>query len=702
MKRAHLFFHVSLGLLCCALFPVSSGGFGAPHIQWSYGGCYPSWCEAGWYSSPAVADLDGNGTKEVIASTYSIVSLDGASGELAWRVASGHDRSEPAASNVGRTWSNVVVRDVDRDGELEIVAAHSGGYVSVYTHDGYFKSGWPKRPVTEELRGVAVADLDGDGDMEILVTAARGSGTNAWVYEHTGAVRTGWPQLSDGNGYAWGVYNNNASTGDIDGDGVSEIIIPSDVHYICAYKPDGTKIRANSMYGDKVWGQVGVWEDLGIELRGWGGCDGTRPESYRANFADGASVVADVNRDGTPEIVVTGNMYDCHAGYPPSRYNAVYIFNADRSRFKDTAHGFNWETIPIDTGAPLSEDYNVIESNQPNPVVVDLDNDGFKEILYSSYDGRMHAFWLDKTEHHDWPYSVNKPSEGFYRFASEPVVADLDNDGSAEVIFTSWPAATDSSPMRLGKLHVLSAKGTPLYEVDLPAPRSPSLFWNGALAAPTLANIDSDPNLEIVVNTVYAGVVAFEVPDSAKARILWNTGRSGQSYEIDPNPRLTVNIAGSGGGRVISAPSGIDCTAGSCSAEFANGGTVILGALPNQDSLFAGWGALCSGSGSCDLALRSDTSVWATFTYVQPARTSGTTSFGTISAAYASLPAPAGGAIQARQFTFVEELILDRSIPVSLTGGFDSAYGNNSGYTTILGDVTISRGSLAVDRVVIR
>ena len=48
----------------------------APVLKWKYGGCYSSWCETGWYSSPAVADLDGNGSKEIIASAYSIVALN--------------------------------------------------------------------------------------------------------------------------------------------------------------------------------------------------------------------------------------------------------------------------------------------------------------------------------------------------------------------------------------------------------------------------------------------------------------------------------------------------------------------------------------------------------------------------------------------------------------------------------------------------
>ncbi len=118
----------------------------APVLKWQRGGCYSSWCETGWYSSPAVGDIDADGQPEVIASAYSIVCLDGATGALEWRVASGHDRSQPAASNVGRTWPGIVLADVDQDGSPEIVTAHSGGWVSVYTGQGYFEPGWPQQP----------------------------------------------------------------------------------------------------------------------------------------------------------------------------------------------------------------------------------------------------------------------------------------------------------------------------------------------------------------------------------------------------------------------------------------------------------------------------------------------------------------------------------------------------------------------------
>ncbi len=479
----------------------------APSLKWQRGGCYSSWCETGWYSSPAVADLDNDGKMEVIGAAYSLFVLDGETGSLNWSV-------DP---NGSRVWPGVVVCDIDSDGDLEIVTAHGSGYLNVFTHTG--STVWSRRPITRELRGLSVADLDNDGTMEIVVNGAVGSRTNTWVYEHNGTLRGGWPQLDNDAGSAYGVFNDNASIADIDGDGSLEIVVPSDVCSLCVYRPNGVQLAAHSMYGGKTWGEVSVWESLTTELRGWGSCSGVRSERYRTNFAHGASVVADMDGDGSLEVVVTGNVYDCAAGHPPGKYNGVFIFNNDRSRFNIT--GADWQTAPVNTGAPLTESYDVIENNQPNPVVVDLEGDGVKEIIYSSYDGRVHAFWLDKTEHHNWPYSVYQPSEGYFRFASEPVVADLDNDGYAEVIFTSW---VQKSSYLTGKLHILNHLGTVLREISLPAAFGSS-SWNGALSAPTLADIDSDADLEVIVNTAHSGIVAYDLPGSANARILWGTGR---------------------------------------------------------------------------------------------------------------------------------------------------------------------------------
>ena len=515
MKKTKLFTFLLLALSTINPQPATRAAprqpVQSPVPKWQHGGCYSSWCETGWYSSPAVADLDNDGTMEVIGAAYTLFVLNGEDGSLQWSV------DTPGS----RVWPGVVVADVDDNGDLEIVIAQGGGYVSVYNHEGNFEPGWPQHPASNEFRSLAVADLDNNGDMEIVVGQARLDKLNVWVLEHSGSVRAGWPQLGDDQGSAAGLYNDNIGLGDLDGDGLLELVIPSDTITLCAYEPDGTHLPTNEMYhghsGHDMdhWGEVPAYVDLEYETRGWGPC--YTEFTARANFANGPANIVDVNGDGVTEVVTIGDVHNCNTSPYTDLYNGPYIFNADRSRFN--ADGFDWTTLPTNTGAPVIQNYNVIESVQPNPVTVDLDGDGNLEILYPSYDGRMHAFWLDKTEHHNWPYAVY--TGGSYRFASEPVVADLDDDGHPEVIFSSW---VQKGTYQTGKLHILDYQGNLLHEVDLPAAYG-SPDWNGALAAPTLANIDADADLELVLNTAHSGFVAYDLPGTANARILWGTGR---------------------------------------------------------------------------------------------------------------------------------------------------------------------------------
>lgn len=510
---------LSLGILVAGEL---SSQVAPPVLKWAYGGCFASWCERGWYASPAAGDLERDGSIEVVASASSIVVLEGATGNLRWRVASGHDRSNPSAANVGRTWPGIVLADLDRDGWLEIATAHGSGWVSVYRHDGYFVPGWPRQPVPQELRSLAAADLDLDGTSELIVSAARSNATNTWVYSLDGAVRSGWPQVVGGGGYAAGVYGSTVAAGDLDRDDRFEVIVPSDVHYVCAYRGNGASLVPDAIFSPRNWGQVGFWESAATELRGWGLCNGVRAESYRTNFADGPASLEDLDGDGEVEIAVTGATYDCSAG-GAVRYTGLYLIRPDRRRF---ANGlFDWTNVPVDLGAPLSLDWNVIETASPAPVLADLDGDGILEILFADLSGKVHAFWLDRSPRGSWPFSAYNPAEGFYRFASEPVVVDLDRDGFAEVLLTSW---TQKGSNANGSLYVLSWDGLLLHQVVLPPARG-SATWNGALAAPTLAEIDGDADLEILIQTAYSGVVAYDLPGSAGARVHWGTGRGSYS-----------------------------------------------------------------------------------------------------------------------------------------------------------------------------
>jgi hypothetical protein len=484
----------------------------APVLKWQRGGCFTSWCQTGWYSSPAVADLDGDGQAEVIWGSYDVVALNGADGALKWRAPGGGSR----------VWPGVVVADLTGDGSPEVVVGRSGDKVTVLNSAG--GEVWTRNPFggSGELRTLAVQDLESDGQLEIVVGRASSGGTNQLsVYGPNGAVRPGWPARRTGEpGYGAGMYNENVAVGDLNGDGYKEVIGPTDTHYITSLDRNGNQLPANAIYGPgKVWSQVGVHVDHGVDLRGYANC-GTE---HRPNFANSAPAIADVNGDGVSEIVVVGDVYNCAIGdnEEGDMYAVPWILNMDRTRWSGS--GYDWTVLPAPepNSGPLSEDYNVIENCVFNAAVADLDGDGLKEIVYPSFDGRMHAYWLDKTQHGNWPYDV--PGTGM-RFAGEPAIVDLDNDGRAEVIFTSWPQKGGTP---VGQLHILDYLGNQLFVVDLPG-AFPADSWNGGLGAPTVANMDADPDKEVVVGTAHSGVVAYDLPNTADARVLWGTGRGNQ------------------------------------------------------------------------------------------------------------------------------------------------------------------------------
>ena len=77
---------------------------------------------------------------------------------------------------------------------------------------------------------------------------------------------------------------------------------------------------------------------------------------------------------------------------------------------------------------------------------------------------------------------------------------------------------------------------------------------------------------------------------------------------------LYLTFAGTGGGHVTSAPSGIDCTP-SCNHNFDYSTTpVVLTAVAATGSQFTGWsGESCSGTGTCSVTMTTTRNVTATF-----------------------------------------------------------------------------------------
>lgn len=308
-------------------------------------------------TEPAVADVDGDGTREVlVASTEgAVIARSATDGTEEWRVGVeqyGYGRPTVADVTAG-PGLEVVASDVGG----EVVAVHGNGTVAWRTSvaeagvDGSAVSVW---------RAPVVADLDADDAPEVLIATNRGpvvfsaTGTVEWTREG-GATYAAVGQADDDpalelfTGDTGGVVAYDGATGetqwersltnvrvretaDVDGDGVVELF---------AGRPGG-------------------------EVLALGGATGTTQWSTTVSTADGPTpspVAGDVDGDDETELVAVTNDGSVAVLSPAT--------GAQRAVYE--------RAVPIWTF----------------PTITDTDGDGRAEVLVRYGDGRVVALSYD-------------------------------------------------------------------------------------------------------------------------------------------------------------------------------------------------------------------------------------------------------------------------------------------------------------------
>jgi hypothetical protein len=386
--------------LVCLLVLVTSGRIAAAQ-RWvdATAGCLGTTAE--WSSKIEVADLDGDGLVDIL-------------------VPNGGDYDTPGTAEPTRIWKNTGNWSQAGSHCTEISADAVGGFTGL-------------------SRMIKVADVDGDGDLDILTGGAYGTQLKLFL-----RTPTGWVDASDQLPQQ-ATSIGDAEFGDVDGDGDLDIVLaewgplaPGDPNYVGGrtrlYLNDGT-----GHFTDATAAQMPT------DLVGW---------SWDIEFVD-------VDNDFDLDILVSSKLSSTSflfrndgTGHFTNDPNALphftnnYEFEAMdidgdgdldlvtiNDGLNDTEHIFvnrGDGTFADETSTRLTGTANPAGADDNAAVWLDVDADGDADLLIASLSGPERLLLNDGSGHFTLATGLSTPNDtpGSLGIA----VADLDGDGRLDVV----------------------------------------------------------------------------------------------------------------------------------------------------------------------------------------------------------------------------------------------------------------------------
>jgi hypothetical protein len=284
-------------------------------------------------SSPAIADLDKDGTREIVFGTSGghLLAIHADSSVVWDKTFTGLASSSPALG------------DVIPGGDLEVVFSTSADSVYVLTSAGQRAPGWPKHleltPGNGRVPSPALAPLLqylGDPRLDVVACGTDGQ-LIAW--DPLGTVLPGFASVHLGNGAA---TEASPAVADLDGDGMLEILIGAEDRRLYAFHADATPV-------------AGFPIEIGAEVRSTPG-------------------VWDLDQDGATDIVVAGWDRNIHAWRYPGIFDpsgmAWPMFHHDNWRTGLTGFPVLTAVEPPPVPAPQPPAVPgraALSQNRPNP-----------------------------------------------------------------------------------------------------------------------------------------------------------------------------------------------------------------------------------------------------------------------------------------------------------------------------------------------
>ncbi|MGQ0571033.1 MAG: FG-GAP repeat domain-containing protein, partial [Armatimonadota bacterium] len=408
---------------------------------------------------------------------------------------------------------HTLVGDVDGDPQLEIVVTSVAlGPLNAWNHDGTPVSGWPVGTA-----GAAYPALAEDLPTRRVVVAGNHGGLIS-AYAANGSVLPGWPRV------AANYIDTPPATADVDGAPPDELFIEEEDWQLHGYRLDGTILQGWPVYA--VLGSQERHTPAYADLDG----DGDLEILTITGSGNGIVYLLAYHHNGSPV-----------AGFPVSFPGPVDVFPAvgdvDGDGQLEIVVVQHYSVLVISTTGVIERSIALAGTvgYGAAPALADLDGDRTPEIIVQAED-YLNVLRGNGTAYPGWPVAL----PGRWAGSSAPVIGDVDGDPEMEIAIVTQQAGSSE----FGEVRVYNANGTP-------HPRFPKALNLGHGTVPAIADIDRDRRNEIVIcgaywngfSGFYDKCWAYDLGSGPHGRIEWGQfGGNGGHHGRYPVPAWTAAI----------------------------------------------------------------------------------------------------------------------------------------------------------------